>query len=284
MNFILFSILGLIPALILCGYIYFKDRVEKEPISLLALLFIAGALSYIPAFFAENFIISLFDTTFSSQINYSLTGVASYVSKGAEIGHSLTRSFIGIAIIEEIVKWLVLLLITKNNKNFDSFFDGIVYSVFVALGFTATENIRYALVDGWDTLLLRSITIAPAHIIFCVIMGFFYTMWHSYSLAKKKEKALADENIISVAKPFHSKSFVILSISVPVILHGIYSFIQFFSSGIMTFVFYLFTLTLYIICFVIITRMSKAASSDKKTVERLILQKYPYLKYKNIEL
>ena len=58
MNFIFFSILGLIPALILCGYIYFKDRVEKEPISLLALLFIAGALSYIPAFFAENFIIS----------------------------------------------------------------------------------------------------------------------------------------------------------------------------------------------------------------------------------
>ena len=40
---------ALLPAIALCSYIFAKDRVEKEPIGLLLLLFGLGAVSCYPA-------------------------------------------------------------------------------------------------------------------------------------------------------------------------------------------------------------------------------------------
>ena len=43
-----------IPALILCGYVLYKDRLEPEPVGLLVLLFGAGVVCGAGGFFAQK--------------------------------------------------------------------------------------------------------------------------------------------------------------------------------------------------------------------------------------
>ena len=49
-------ILALAPVLIIAGYVYFRDKYEKEPIRLLIFSLLAGALTVIPILFVEHFL------------------------------------------------------------------------------------------------------------------------------------------------------------------------------------------------------------------------------------
>ena len=53
LNTIMLIIAAIAPALVLCIYVFKKDRVEKEPAGLLAKLFLFGALSSIPVIIGE---------------------------------------------------------------------------------------------------------------------------------------------------------------------------------------------------------------------------------------
>lgn len=278
MNYFSLSVAALIPALLLCWYIYLKDRMEKEPIGLLAILFVVGAVAYIPAIYSENALIGLFDKLFASKITYSLTGVATFSSDGVFAAHSAVCGFIGVALVEEGVKWLLLYFITRKNKNFDHLFDGVVYAVFLSLGFAAVENVRFAVMDGWDTFLLRSLTSVPGHMTFGVLMGFCYTMWHMYMIAKQCEKELAAEGSITVQKAYRSGPWLAISFVLPFFVHGCYSFLRFFTSDVMTIIFYVFIVVLYILCFVGVHFLSKADSEDDRVAYRLLHKKYPNLK------
>ena len=276
MNIFVLSAVTFIPAVLLCFYIYVKDRAEKEPIWLLLLLFFAGAVVYMPAYYCENLLIGVVDKVFAPYIEFSITGLPQYASTAAQAGHILSISLIAIALIEELFKWLVLFLITFKNKNFNSLFDGVVYSVFVAVGFAFVENVRYGVVDGWDFFILRTVTNLPAQVTFGVIMGCFYTFWHTYKLAKKHEKNLMSSGKIEQKKPFKSAPYIVLSFFVPVLLHAVYTFVRDFSTSRVAIVlFYVFIVLLYVVCFVIIHKLSAADSTDEKTVIRLIRKKYP---------
>ena len=280
MNSIGISFLALVPALLLCWYVYSKDRVEKEPIGLLALLFLAGGALYLPAILLENAIIGGFDSALSSEIEYSLTGVATFLTSGAKVKHSLLCGFIAISFVEETVKWAVLYLITFKNKNFSHLFDGVVYSVFVSLGFAAAENVRYAVMDGWDTFIIRSVTSVPAHMIFGVLMGISYTAWHMWLLAKKKEKILEGEGVIKIEKPIRSGQWLVLSLLLPIAVHGFYSFAEFFGSEAVTSVYYAFILLVFAACFVYLRWLSAVDRVDDEVAFGLLGAKYPILKNK----
>ena len=56
------------PLFVLCGYIYCKDKIEKEPIGILLILFGFGAISYIPALMLEKFVLSGIDNIFVEAI------------------------------------------------------------------------------------------------------------------------------------------------------------------------------------------------------------------------
>ena len=56
---------ALLPALVLSIYIFRKDRVEKEPVSLLLRLLFMGALCCYPAAEAERLIIGVIDGIFA---------------------------------------------------------------------------------------------------------------------------------------------------------------------------------------------------------------------------
>ncbi|MBQ1224165.1 MAG: PrsW family intramembrane metalloprotease, partial [Oscillospiraceae bacterium] len=135
LNEILLVCAALLPALVLCIFVFIKDRVEKEPFSLLLLLFILGVISCFPAAEIEGVLFSALDGIFAP-FTYVKDGVTYLSGISYYIYHAL-KYFIGVALVEEGVKFLALFLVTRNNKNFNCLFDGLIYSVFVSLGFAA---------------------------------------------------------------------------------------------------------------------------------------------------
>ena len=55
-------------------------------------------------------------------------------------------------IIEEVSKYIMLKKISWKSNDFRYIYDGIVYAVFVSLGFATIENIIYA--RSWCALIL----------------------------------------------------------------------------------------------------------------------------------
>ncbi len=275
------SLAAVVPAVLLLVYVFLKDRVEKEPIGLLAGLFGAGVVLYIPVYFLESSVIKLLDSLFSKYITYSTIGAVSFTSETAERVHGLLCYFIGVALLEECFKWVVLYLFTHKNKSFNYLFDGIVYSVFVSMGFAVAENLRYGFMDGWDTLLLRTLTSVPAHLLLGVIMGCIYTLWHTRYLGKIKERELAAKGLITVTNRINSAGWLILSLIAPVILHGLLAFVNDYDGKFVTFGFFVLTTVLYLACFIGIDHMSDADAENNRSVSGIIKRRYPQLKGMN---
>ena len=80
---------------------------------------------------------------------------------------------LSVGITEELLKFLVVILIIYPNKNFDEPFDGIVYAVFVGMGFATAENLTFVLQGNASLAILRMFSAVPAHFVFAVIMGYY---------------------------------------------------------------------------------------------------------------
>lgn len=267
---------ALFPAVILCIYIYIKDRAEKEPIGLLIALLIAGVAICYPVVLVGKPVgnaIFAFYETFGTVVNGNLQ-----LPKLAYYLYHLTDTMIGVALIEEGFKWLAMWLITSRNKNFNSLFDGIVYAVFVSLGFAAFENILYVMDYGWGTAFARMVTAVPGHMFDAVIMGCSYSMWHIYTIARKKEKKLAKQGLIQVAEPISGKSHLKASLILPVLAHGFYDFCCMVEEDWALFAFYGFVIFLYIYCFGKVRRMSNVDGEDSHAADAILLKKYPELR------
>lgn len=147
--------LALAPGIAISMFIYFRDKYEKEPISLLLFSFLLGLLTIIPPMFIESF----FD---SKGINEN-TGVI----------RSAIYAFLVVGLSEEGSKFLLLIIYPFRKKAFNEPFDGIVYAVMISMGFATAENIFYVIDGGLTVGFLRMFTAVPAHACFAVLMGFF---------------------------------------------------------------------------------------------------------------
>lgn len=271
------SLVALIPAILLCIYVYAKDKVEKEPVGLLLILFFAGAAVCVPSSLLEKAVVGGLDKLFEGQMSFGPDGTPYYQSMSADIAHKALCSFLGFALIQVTVKWLILVLITRKSKHFNYLFDGIVYSVFIALGYAACENICYAAVNGWDRLSLRTVTTLPSHLFVGIVMGYCYTLWHFYSVAQKKEKQLVSDKALEKRKIRSSVVWGVVNVAIPVVLFGVYSFAGSFTSGIMVTLFYALVILTYIFCFVKIHSIAKKDTAGNVFVNRLILKFHPEL-------
>lgn len=200
-------ILSLAPVFIIAGYIYFRDKYEREPIRLLLLALVVGALTVIPIFLLESFL-SSFSGLFSG-----LTATA-------------WNAFVVAAFSEELFKFIALYLLIWKSREFNDKLDGIVYAVFISLGFAAVENVMYVMGNGFGTGIMRAITAVPAHAIFGITMGFYFGMAKFY---EKKRYELKLKALIY-----------------PILLHGIYDFILFTGIEWLSIVFIGFLVFLYI--------------------------------------
>ncbi len=153
-------LLALLPAFILCGYVYSKDKVEKEPKGLLFVLFFFGVLSCIPAAILEGIFEDIVEAVFSPIAGSSLYNFIYFV--------------LAIALVEEGLKWLILIYKTSKNENFNCTFDALIYSIFVSLGFAALENVLYVTSNGVVNGILRAVLSVPGHMFFALFMGLYY--------------------------------------------------------------------------------------------------------------
>ncbi len=114
-------------------------------------------------------------------------------------------AFGAIAPVEEIVKWLALLLGAFAWRFFNEPFDGIVYAVMVGMGFATVENICYIDLFGHETALLRAFTAVPAHLVFAIAVGYY--------------AGLAKFN------PADRTHLLLRGLIVSILLHGTYDFL-----------------------------------------------------------
>jgi len=182
---------ALAPVILLLIYVYRRDKYEKEPKKLLAKVFIFGIISVIPVYFIETALTNYWHTK--------------YALPSMQLNTAAYDAFVVAAFTEEFFKILVFFIFIQKNKNFNEKFDGIIYAVFISMGFAATENLMYVLGSGFSTGIMRAFTAVPAHAIFAVTSGYFL------ALAK--------------FKPSGKLIYLILALAVPVLLHGIYDFI-----------------------------------------------------------
>ena len=171
MNEIIIIILALLPVIVLLYYIWKKDPIP-EPASQLRKAFFYGVMISMP--------VSIVEMAVSSAL-FGPGGTYSSLF-GATI-----EAFFVAAIPEECAKWLALWLIIRNNKDFDERFDGIVYAVFVSLGFAAIENVSYLFsnLDSWmEVGVARALLAVPGHYAFGVLMGYYLSMYHFVNKSK----------------------------------------------------------------------------------------------------
>lgn len=256
----LLVIMALLPAVVLCVYVFKKDRVEKEPLGLLLTLLLWGALSCFPA----------------AEIEMIMDDVINSVTRNSGINtHYFVKYFFGVALVEEAVKFAVLVFITRKNKAFNSLFDGLIYSVFVSLGFAALENVFYVLDYGFTTAVMRAFLSVPGHMFFAVMMGYHYSMWHIFDKAAQVERELKAAGRISQdAKEYSSKGSMVLCLVVPVIAHGLYDFCCMLDEWWATLALVAFVGFMYVHCFGKIKKMSKADQYEGDYVAALIFRKH----------
>ena len=183
-------VIAIVPGIVLALSAYLTDRYDKEPLGLLLKVFIVGALSVIPTAIVEKLLISF--NVFGGLLSAAF------------------MAFIVAGFTEEFFKREVVLRTAFKHPAFDEKLDGIIYSAFAALGFATVENVMYVVfrfaVNPYVGL-YRGVFSVPAHLLFAVTMGYYL------SLAKFAQN---DESY---------RYYFRRSITVPIILHGIFDFI-----------------------------------------------------------
>jgi len=117
-------------------------------------------------------------------------------------------SFIISGGIEEFIKWFIVFFIVFDHELFNEPYDGVIYTVAVSLGFATLENVLYAFALPADPfiLLIRALLPVSGHALFAVIMGFYY--------GKAKFSAAPRRKMLAY------------SILLPVVIHGMFDYIQ----------------------------------------------------------
>ena len=214
----LLLILAVMPVIVICTYIYSKDR-NKEPWPLLIKLFILGVVSCFLVLFLSEIVFKIFpfmnkDTSFMNFFEV------------------MAYSFIGVALIEEFCKFIMAFAGSYFHKAYDEVYDGIVYAVYVSLGFACFENILYVFANQSIAVgISRGILSVPGHACDAVFMGYYLSLAKVY--ASQGRKDLEKRNIV-------------LSVVVPTILHGIYDFCLFVDIDAILLVFFVFVIALYV--------------------------------------
>ena len=223
--------LAVLPAALLLFYVYKLDPVEKEPPKLLGMLLLLGAVSVIPAVILEILFSNLF-----------LTGMDEY-----SFIYLVIDNFFGVALIEELCKFVFLRLRTWKHPAFTYVFDGIVYAVFVSLGFAIAENIMYVFEYGFGTAVMRAFTAIPGHCVFAVFMGYLYGE-AKYAKAKGKGGV--------------SVMLMTLALVVAVLAHGLYDLLASMDSDLALILFFVVLAGMVALGLVIL----KVASKEQKCI------------------
>ncbi len=187
--------LALLPTLLLLLLFYLKDKYEKEPIKTLLKVFGIGMLTILPVLALELWLIKI-------------------KPNGPQLWDAFYMAVIVAGFSEEIIKYVSLRFYIWKNVDFNEMYDGIIYGVFLSLGFATVENVLYVVEGGMSTALMRILTAVPAHALFGTVMGYY--------LGKAK------------FLPHSKTKHLFYAWFTPVLLHGVYDFIIMVGYSILT--------------------------------------------------
>jgi RsiW-degrading membrane proteinase PrsW (M82 family) len=193
---------GFLPMLLFAYVVYWVDRYEKEPISLLGGVFLWGAIIAAGAAFIVN----------------SFLGLGIYMFTGSQAFTELSTASVFAPIIEETLKGMACLFVFLFFKReFDSVLDGIVYASITAIGFAATENIYYIYTYGFQQNGLNGILYM--FFIRVILVGWqhpFYTAFIGIGLAVSR---LSRTNSIKILAP-------IIGLTIAIFAHSVHNLIS----------------------------------------------------------
>lgn len=224
-NFILIAA-AVIPAVVLMVKVARSDKLERESPRMLGSLAIMGVLSALLALLLERVFSLLLDVTIPAE----------------SVAYNVILYFVIVAGAEEGAKYLLLRLRTWRSREYRCQFDGVVFAVFVSLGFALWENISYVTHYGFSTALVRAVTAIPGHACFGVFMGIFYGLAKRFDYAGEVTK---------------SKWMRALSMVVPMLLHGSYDYFATSLDQVYSWIFVGFVVVLFAVSFVLVHTMSK---------------------------
>ena len=218
------------PALYLLYFVYRADKVDKEPPQLLFRLFLFGMLSVIPALVLEllaQYLVNLL------------------LPQGSVL-YLLVESFFGVALIEEGCKYAFLKKGAWRHPAFNYTFDGVVYAVFVSLGFALVENVKYVFHFGLGVGIQRAFLAVPLHACCAVYMGLLFGRAKGY---------------FSLGNGFDGRKALRKALWVPVFFHGFYDYCLFVGNALATIVFYGFVAVLFFFTY---RTLRKQARQDQR--------------------
>lgn len=198
--------LALLPTILLMCFFYFKDKYEKEPFRMLVFAFLLGIMTVVPAIIIENY----------------LNG---FTPRGEKLVQAFYGAFIVAAFTEEAVKYIFIKLFIWKSPELNEMYDGIIYAVFLSLGFATVENVLYVAQGGISVALLRIFTAVPAHALFGTVMGYY--------LGKAK--------FLRISRGI----CLVFGLFVPIILHGVYDFLLMSNKPLLTLLFIPFMIYLW---------------------------------------
>ena len=228
---------AVLPAAFLLYRVYKMDTIEKEPWAILRKLLLWGALSGIPAALVESL----------------LTGVVQNLLQEGTLLYNFVFGFIVAALVEESFKFFFLYKFTFKNPAFNYRFDGVVYAVFVSMGFSILENVLYVFQGGLGVALSRALLALPLHAACGVYMGIAY----------------GQQKVNSLYKPASFGSVARACLPVPILIHGFYDSCAFSAENYP--IFLLVFVVFVILVFILTLRQLKKASQEDRHVEEVTL-------------
>ena len=223
---------AVLPAVFLLYRVYQMDTIEKEPWSILRKLLLWGALSGIPAALVESL----------------LTGLLGGIFTEGTVAYNLVFAFVVAALVEESFKFFFLYKFTFKSPDFNYRFDGVVYAVFVSMGFAILENILYVFQGGLGVAITRALLALPLHAACGVYMGIAY----------------GQQKVQSLYKPASGMTIARACLTVPVLIHGFYDFCAFMQTVPFTIIFIVFVVFVFIIT---LKQLKKASREDAPVQE-----------------
>jgi RsiW-degrading membrane proteinase PrsW (M82 family) len=191
--FLVLFVLAVAPGFFILWYIYNKDKYEREPKGLIVWTFFIGVGMAVPA--------ALVELLLERGTGIPMTGNL----LGAFFG-----SFIIVAPVEEVAKYLSVRVKAYNSPSFNEVMDGIVYCVAGALGFATIENIIYVFEYGAATGIFRAVFSVPMHALCGGVLGYYLGMRKMHGEEKRH--------------------FVAAGILITTLFHGAYDFVLFSES------------------------------------------------------
>ena len=215
-------LIALAPGIFLIWYFNHRDKYEPEPKKKIIKIFFLGALMVIPAAIIEMPLMNL--------VNRSTAGILNI----------FILSFVVIAPVEELLKYVAVRKWIYKSLEFDEIMDGIVYTVSASLGFATIENVMYVLQHGIETGVIRAFLAVPGHALFGALMGYYIG---KAKFNKEKETQLILRGIIYA-----------------IVCHGLYDFLALTQSALSS----LIILLLVVLLLWIRKQLKKAEIDSRK--------------------